>query len=73
MTTQFAALTVNVDASEVRPGDDLVFLGTPHHIVAIKPYVSDGHYVERSRWRIAVDAFGWGLTLIPGDRFEVIR
>jgi hypothetical protein len=70
--TPFAALTTNVDASEIRVGDQLVWGGVPYPIAFLKPYLGT-HIAERSRWRIAVAHDGRGWTLVPGTRFEVVR
>jgi hypothetical protein len=72
MSTQFAALTINVDASQVQVGDQLIWGGEPHELVAIKPYLASDIWLRRD-WRIALDGTGWGITLVPGDRHEVIR
>jgi hypothetical protein len=72
MTTQFAALTINLDASEIRVGDQLIWGGEPYPIAFLKPYLG-ADIGARSRWRIAVARDGRGWTLVPGERFEVIR
>jgi hypothetical protein len=72
MSTQFAALTINVDASQVQVGDQIVWGGVPYPIAFIKPYLASDIWLRRD-WRIAVARDGRGWTLVPGERFEVIR
>lgn len=67
---------VRVDATEIRAGDLLVFGRDVHRITRIEPYT--GFLTETLgdsvRVAIAEEAgYPWKITLIPGERLEVIR
>jgi hypothetical protein len=67
-----------VDAADVRVGDDIVFLGQPHRVLRITEHdAPDWWLTARSelvwRLRMAHGAGDWMITLIPGERLEVLR
>lgn len=56
-----------VDAADIRVGDDIWFLGAAHRVLRITDHrLPDG-------WRIAHGARDWTISLIPGERLEVLR
>lgn len=58
-------------SDEVRPGDIVMFLGTPHLIARIDPPAPDCPFP----WVIgyARASNGWGITLAEGGRTEVAQ
>jgi hypothetical protein len=57
---------------EVEVGDIVVFLGNPHRITRITPYLHPT--IREPGWRIAHAGPGpgsWGITLEPQCRYEV--
>jgi hypothetical protein len=63
---------LTVPAGRIRVGDDLLFLGKPHRITEILPYPRNRQF-DAPKWRIARDAYGWEITLIPGQHHDVVR
>jgi len=58
--------------SEVEPGDIIVFLGVPHRVTRVVPYVHPT--IQAPGWRIAYAGPGpqsWGITLEPQGSYEV--
>jgi len=58
-----------IPASEVRPGDVVCFLGSPHLITAIDPYTGPFDFIVG----VARDAHGWGISLEDGAYLDVSR
>lgn len=59
-----------VDAADIAVGDDVVFGGKPHRITDVRPYPRNRQF-DAPDWRLASDAFGWEITLIPGQTWDV--
>ena len=60
---------------EIEIGDIIVFLGRPRRISEIQDYSHNpwgfvGWHGDP--WRIAKAADGWGITLDPDQRFEIL-
>lgn len=60
-----------VTAREVKVGDDIMFLGTPHRVVAVELY--DGPMTKHGCFALAKGRDGWGIALYDGQRLEVDR
>lgn len=58
-------------AEDVAVGDEILFLGDTHIIREIRPYAGTVGDLDTSGWRVAVDASGWAVTLIPGQGWWV--
>jgi hypothetical protein len=56
---------------EIRPGDDVIFLGQPHRITAVEPY--DGPMTQYGCFALAQGRDGWGIALYDGQALEVDR
>lgn len=55
--------------NDVKPGDVILFLGTPHLIETIEPYT---HPTVPECFAVARASDGWGITLTTGPvRYEV--
>jgi hypothetical protein len=69
---------VTIDATEVKVGDDIVFLGQPHRVSQITEHDAPGWWPRfpgegDCAFRMAHGAGDWTITLIPGERLEVLR
>ncbi len=60
--------TTKKQAAEVRVGDVIVSMGSPHLIARIEPYA---HPTIGATYGIAKAAGGWGITLLDGTAYEV--
>lgn len=56
--------------AEVQVGDDLLFLGTPHRVLALDSYETG---LGSPGTRIARSVDGWCMTLFPTQGVWVVR
>lgn len=73
-------MTMRIAGSEVRVGDDVIFLGTPHRVTSVEPY---SHPVATGgeQWAIAYAATperpakgnAWAITLEPHCDYDITR
>lgn len=64
---------VLVDAAEIVVGDDIWFLGRAHRVLELLDIPAPAWWGGPKEWRTAHGAEGWTITLIPGERLEVVR
>lgn len=57
--------------SEIKVGDIIMFLGTPHRVASLTPYTHPVMTEGAPGWRTARAADGWGITLSPQILLEV--
>lgn len=57
------------DGAEIEVGDVLMHLGRPYRVDRIDGYQ---HPLMPDVWRVAHAAGDWRITLIPGERYEVV-
>jgi hypothetical protein len=58
-------------ARDIRPGDDIVFLGNPHRVVTVEPY--DGPMTKYGCFAVAKGRDGWVISLYESASLEVER
>jgi len=74
-------MTTLMRGRDVKAGDDLIFLGTPHRITRIEPYrgsLNDELFGREGRVAYSDTAASacraaWGITLDPDGTYEISR
>ena len=56
---------------DVRVGDDLYFLGTPHRLICIEPYEGVNAPLWNGEARVGYGENDWGVTLDPDGLYEI--
>lgn len=58
---------------EVKIGDDLLHAGRPYRVLSLEPYDTTPLGIDAPGARIARSHDGWAMTLLPAQRFHVLR